>query len=195
MTSNAIKEITSDVMLPLDDFRLGVKHLGLQDNGLEKWSDIDGINAWFPNLNSLQLIGNPLSNGTSTLSLTIQVFKCQPRLLCSKGQRSSDNWLLLDFQSLVILMAALCVLVIYICVEILVAVRSVCSTSTSHSNVFQVSRKERADCELYYLSSIARGEGSATEEERCRKHPRWKDLCSSKQQPCRDQYGFILYQR
>jgi len=45
-----------------------------------------------------------------------------------------------------------------------------------------ISPKERIDCELFYLSYIVQ-HGPKGEEERCREHPRWPDLCAKHGRP------------
>jgi len=45
-----------------------------------------------------------------------------------------------------------------------------------------ISQKERVDCELFYLSYIAQN-GPKGEQERCREHPRWPELCSKHGRP------------
>jgi hypothetical protein len=42
----------------------------------------------------------------------------------------------------------------------------------------KVTLKERRDCELFYLSYIAKT-GPTSVQERQREHPRWEELCKS----------------
>lgn len=42
----------------------GIKSLSLSRNDLEQWRCIDALHAWCPNLESLRMIGNPLTEGT-----------------------------------------------------------------------------------------------------------------------------------
>ena len=43
---------------------------------------------------------------------------------------------------------------------------------------YQISDKERADCELFYLSHISK-HGPSDEDAKCREHPQWQLLCAS----------------
>ena len=37
-----------------------IRHLGLQDNLISEWRDIDSLNVWLPNLKTLSMNGNPI---------------------------------------------------------------------------------------------------------------------------------------
>ncbi|OCB88021.1 RNI-like protein [Sanghuangporus baumii] len=57
-TANRLQRIpqtpTTQIALP------NIKHLGLQDNLISKWRDIDSLNVWLPNLKTLNMNGNPI---------------------------------------------------------------------------------------------------------------------------------------
>lgn len=42
----------------------------------------------------------------------------------------------------------------------------------------QISSRERTDCEIFYLSHIAKA-GPASDDDRRREHPQWDALCES----------------
>lgn len=42
-----------------------LRHLGLQDNLLSNWGDVDALAMWFPGLETLNINGNPLVTGMS----------------------------------------------------------------------------------------------------------------------------------
>lgn len=46
------------------------------------------------------------------------------------------------------------------------------------TNPYQISSRERTDCEIFYLSHIARA-GPASDDDRRREHPQWDALCKS----------------
>lgn len=60
LTANAICHIPTPDKV---ERRSEVTHVGLQANGLSKWSDIDALHAWMPNLQSLNIGDNPLITG------------------------------------------------------------------------------------------------------------------------------------
>lgn len=43
-----------------------LRHIGLSSNRLERWCDIDALCAWFPDLQTLSISGNPLVDGVWT---------------------------------------------------------------------------------------------------------------------------------
>ena len=56
---------------------------------------------------------------------------------------------------------------------------------------FQISPRERTDCEIFYLSHIAKS-GLASDDDRHREHPQWDALCKSASDRNGDSYLGIL---
>ncbi|KAL5511371.1 hypothetical protein ACEPAH_4587 [Sanghuangporus vaninii] len=58
ITANRLQRIpqtpTTQIALP------NIKYLGLQDNLISEWRDIDSLNVWLPNLKTLNMDGNPI---------------------------------------------------------------------------------------------------------------------------------------
>ncbi|THH06709.1 hypothetical protein EW145_g3896 [Phellinidium pouzarii] len=60
LTSNRIRRI---MLAEPKKAILNIKHIGLQDNLLSSWHDIDALNEWVPELQTLNISGNPLVSG------------------------------------------------------------------------------------------------------------------------------------
>ncbi|EJD02198.1 RNI-like protein [Fomitiporia mediterranea MF3/22] len=63
LTSNQLQQIPQappeqTVVLP------NIEHIGLQDNLLSEWRNLDALNVWLPNLKTLNMSGNPLFSGS-----------------------------------------------------------------------------------------------------------------------------------
>lgn len=64
ITSNALETIpdpAAHTTAPV------IKHLGLQDNKIKEWRDVDALSAWLPGLQTLSMNGNPLVTSTQNL--------------------------------------------------------------------------------------------------------------------------------
>ncbi|KAI5119941.1 hypothetical protein M0805_002130 [Coniferiporia weirii] len=62
LTSNRIRRITPPALRSTTS---NIKHIGLQDNYLSTWPDIDALNVWLPGLETLNMNGNPLVSGSN----------------------------------------------------------------------------------------------------------------------------------
>ncbi|KAL5490033.1 hypothetical protein ACEPAI_4866 [Sanghuangporus weigelae] len=58
LTANRLQRI---LQTPITQIALpNIRHLGLQDNLISEWRDIDSLNVWLPNLKTLNMNGNPI---------------------------------------------------------------------------------------------------------------------------------------
>ncbi|KAH9180398.1 hypothetical protein EDB89DRAFT_2238261 [Lactarius sanguifluus] len=134
-------------------------HLSLSLTGISKWSSIDSLNLWCPDLESLSLNGTPLLEDSQLGRVWQQIVIARlPRLRTLDGTSVSVQyyvhaWLLPDTQRL--------------------------KPNFAQYIVFfplKITPRHRVDAELFYLSRIAR-ESHLSDAARNAAHPRWVELC------------------
>lgn len=63
---------------------LSVRHLGVQENLIANWEDMEGLGEWLPTLESLSINGNPLAEGVSAFASLCSIImlenKCENSL-------------------------------------------------------------------------------------------------------------------
>lgn len=144
-----------------------LKHLSLTVNSLADWQDLDHLRSWCPVLESLSITGNPLVEGVLQFRRTRRssAHHTHPDMICQIATRDSSQSR--SFRASLSSTVPQYVLCFIRCSWLVLGLR-----------LLKIGTKERVDCELFYLSYVAK-HGSANEAARRQAHPRWQELCES----------------
>lgn len=167
LPSNAISSIPARSTDPSATQPLPlIKTLSISDNPIAKWSDIDALVTWLPNLQELGILFEPLKLCELLIIYGFERYLTNHISAGSSGASSRD-----------------------FVISRLSQLRKLNGTDVSieffffffkllHSMKSQVTERERFDAELFYLSWISKHE-AGNEQDIEALHPRWKELRSS----------------
>ena len=174
-------------------------HLSLSCTNISKWSSIDSLNLWCPDLESLSLNGIPLLEGATSdardLSPRGTGFRRQPGLIVLRCTTCAQihNWAESGNRlSLPVSLSSEPLMeppsVHYVHGLLLPDTQRLKPYCLIHSfSMLKISPRHRVDAELFYLSRIAR-ESYLSDAARHAAHPRWAELCERKSSSTRKEH-------